>query len=254
MPLSESRSSWVSSIGTLWRGYRSSSRRPASPREDAATSSRLGWRQTRRAARAPVNPEAPATRTRAAGLPSRGCPRVSATERTSDVGQGRLDPIPELRDVVLGQGPVRSPVLDPHRQALHFRVDLLAFVEVEDRRGDDQLAPGPNDGVADVFGRPLDRDDDCEIFEDGGMDGDLGVDLLAGRGGGDQGRQIDLEAGRRLEIPLAADQRVDLADPARRLAGGVDPGGAARVQEGLRLRLEGEGDAEGGAERLERPL
>ncbi len=64
----------------------------------------------------------------------------------------------------------------------------------------------------------------------------------------------DFEADRGLDVPIAADQRVDLAQPADRGAGDLDRGRAARVQERLRRRLEAELDAELAGERLQRGL
>src|SRR4051812_35611685 len=107
-------------------------RLPASEREVAATSSSRGWSQTIFAASAPVNPFAPATRTRAAGVPSSGCAASLFTEGPPRPSQARpYRPPPQLRNPH-GGGGGRGTEFQPPRQGLPAPARALAPVEVED--------------------------------------------------------------------------------------------------------------------------
>src|SRR3954468_3517853 len=65
---------------------------------------------------------------------------------------------------------------------------------------------------------------------------------------------MDLERGRVVQVPLAADEGMDLAQPTRFRAGQQDPRGAARVKEWMRLGLELHLDAELRDQRLQHAL
>src|SRR5215211_3976931 len=92
------------------------------------------------AARAPVKPEAPATSTRAAGLPSSGWAAGSLTQRPSDLAQLRLDRLAPLGDLLVGEGAVVGAEFEVEGEALAALAELLAFEEVEDLRRVQQLA------------------------------------------------------------------------------------------------------------------
>ena len=75
------------------------------------------------------------------------------------------------------------------------------------------------------------------------------ITCRAERRGGDEGREVALEAGGGPQVPLPADQRVDLADPADVLFLDQHPAGAARVEERLLAGNDLDRDAELASER-----
>jgi hypothetical protein len=80
------------------------------------------------------------------------------------------------------------------------------------------------------------------------------VALLSDRRGGDERGEIDLEASGRVEVPPAADQRMDLAEPAAVLLGDHDARAPPGMEEGLLPRNDFDLQAELARERLEHPL
>src|SRR3954447_16996990 len=216
---------------------------PASARAVAAASSRRGCRWTRFAASAPAKPDAPATTTRA-----------SLTKRPSDPGERSLDRVAPLRDPGIRQGSVGRSELQPQREALSPLPNLLAPVEVEHGGAAKELPAAlhhrpPNGCRGNVVGN-----DDRQVLVDARIGGDVLVRFSAVRRGGNQIGQPDREGGRRFEVPLAADQWVDLAQPARLDAAHDDSRRAPRVQEGLHLGPELDLDSEVARESLERAL
>src|SRR5215210_5498520 len=164
--LTVSGPSAVSASGTPCRGYSSSRRLPTSEREVAATSSRLGWRQTRRAASAPVKPVAPATTTRARGSPSSDCAagsravEASLTQRSPDLGEGLANRAAALGHLLVRERSIGSLEGQPQRQALAPLPHLLARVEVEELGAAKQLA------AAGVYRRRDGRGLDAAVDDD----------------------------------------------------------------------------------------
>ena len=136
-------------------GRASQIRWPTSEREVACRSSRRGWRQTSSAASAPAKPEAPATRTRAAGSPSSGCSRLPAISHGARPRSRRARRrSPRGRSATSASVRVRSASRNSSRSA-RLRLPLghlLALVDVEDRGGAQQLAAGLDRPGADPLG------------------------------------------------------------------------------------------------------
>ena len=84
------------------------------------------------AASAPASPDAPATRPDAGRLSSRSDPPISASAASIALAA--------LGDLRVGERPVGGPELEPQREALAPLADLLAAVEVEDVGDAQQLA------------------------------------------------------------------------------------------------------------------
>src|SRR4051812_13025231 len=196
------------------------------------------------AARAPVYPEAPATSTRAAGVPSRGCGLRSLTQRSPDLLQLRLDRLAALGDLLVGEGSIAGAELEVEREALAPLAELLALVEIEDLSRAQQPAAAGHHRRPHLGSRRLGRQHDREILVDGGESGDVLVALLADAGGAEQWRQVEFEGDGGVEVPAATGQRVHLAEPAGGGAAGRDDSRAARVQERLLCRSEAELDVE----------
>src|SRR5260221_1403097 len=208
------------------------------------TSSRWGWRQTICAARAPVKPEAPATRTLA----------FSLTKRPSNLAQLSRDRLAPDGDLFVGEGAVRRPELEPQGKALAVLTQLLSIVEIEDLGGPQQLtAPGENRATH-LRRRHIVGHDDGEILEPSRKGCYVLEGLLAGGGGIDQHRQSGFKADRGVQVPLAADERVQLADPARVRPVDEHLRAAAWMQERLVGVLEGERHAEPSRKTLQNSL
>src|SRR5262249_9411835 len=153
-----------------------------------------------------------------------------------DLPNGGLDRAPLLGYLLVGESPVRGPEGKSQSKALPSLADLLTAVEVEHLGRAEKLATAIEHGSPNLRGRKGLIDDDGHVLMDRGVGDHVLVGLLAHRGSGDEGREIDLEPGSGLEVPLPAHQRMDLPDPAR--VGTLDEHAAAPagVQERLLTR------------------
>src|SRR4051812_23822438 len=204
-------------------------------------SSRLGWVSMSFAASAPAYPDAPATRT-------------LFTERPPEPLHGLLDRPAPLGDLLVGESAVGGPEGEAQRQALPSLAKLLAPVEVEDIRRAQQVAATLDHGGADLGGRDSLINHDRDVLMDGGIGDHVLVGLRADRRGSHQGREVDLEAGGSLKVPVTADEWMDLADPADLLVPDENAPGAPGVQEGLLTGHDVHRDTELPRQRLERRL
>src|SRR4029077_9591763 len=182
----------------------------------------------------------PATRTRAraVGSPSRGCWRASFTERPSYAVQLRSDRLALCGNLLVGEGAVAGSELEPQSEALAALAHLLTFIEVEHIAAPQQLAAPGHDRIAYLCRRGAAGHDRSQVLPHGRKGGHVLEDLLAGGGCIDQRRQIHFEADRRLQVPLATDERVQLADPAGIGLADHDLRRAPPVPEGLGRRLK----------------
>src|SRR5262249_42234197 len=146
-------------------------------------------------------PDAPATRT-------------LFTERPPDPLDRSLDRGAPLGDLLVGESPVGGSEAEPQGEALAPLAHLLAAVEGEDLRPAQQLAAAAPTRLAHRGRRALLADDDRDVLVDGRIGDHVLVGLLAVGRLRDERRQVDLEARGGGQIPLPADQGVDLADPA----------------------------------------